>query len=54
MIVSAIVVALIVFVSFYAIAIYNQLVKLKNLVAEAWSGVEEDTVVGMVREAGLS
>jgi len=40
MIVAAILVALVVIVAFYAIGIYNQLVKLKNLVAEAWSGID--------------
>jgi LemA protein len=40
MIVVAVIVALIVLVAFYAIAIYNRLVKLKNLVAEAWSGID--------------
>ena len=29
-----------VLLSFYGIAIYNKLVKLKNLVAEAWSGID--------------
>ncbi len=40
MIVLAVIVGLIVLVAFYAIGIYNQLVKLKNLVAEAWSGID--------------
>ena len=31
---------LLVLLAFYAIAIYNKLVKLKNLVAEAWSGID--------------
>ena len=35
-----IVLAIIVLLAFYAIAIYNRLVKLKNLVAEAWSGID--------------
>ena len=40
MIVVAVIVALIVLVAFYAISVYNQLVKGKNLVAEAWSGID--------------
>lgn len=40
MIAVGVVVALIVLVAFYAIGIYNKLVKLKNLVAEAWSGID--------------
>ncbi len=40
MIIVAAVVALIVLVALYAIGIYNRLVKLKNLVAEAWSGID--------------
>ncbi|MBK9761085.1 MAG: DUF2207 domain-containing protein [Flavobacteriales bacterium] len=40
MIALAILLALIVLVAFYAIGIYNRLVKLKNLVAEAWSGID--------------
>ena len=40
MIAIAILVALVVLVAFYAIGIYNRLVKLKNLVAEAWSGID--------------
>ncbi len=40
MIVVGVVVALIVLVALYAIGIYNKLVKLKNLVAEAWSGID--------------
>ena len=40
MIVFAVIVLLFLLVTFYAIAIYNQLVKLKNLVAEAWSGID--------------
>lgn len=40
MIAIAILVALAVLVAFYAIGIYNRLVKLKNLVAEAWSGID--------------
>ena len=40
MIALAVIVALIVLVALYAVAIYNKLVKLKNLVAEAWSGID--------------
>ena len=40
MIAVAVVVALVVLLAFYAIGIYNKLVKLKNLVAEAWSGID--------------
>jgi len=40
MIVLAVIVALLLLVLFYAIGIYNKLVKLKNLVAEAWSGID--------------
>lgn len=40
MIAIAILVALVALVAFYAIGIYNRLVKLKNLVAEAWSGID--------------
>lgn len=32
--------ALVILIAFYAIAIYNKLVKWKNLVAEAWSGID--------------
>lgn len=35
-----VILALVVLVAFYAIGIYNKLVKLKNLVAEAWSGID--------------
>ena len=35
-----IILALVVLVGFYAVAIYNKLVRLKNLVAEAWSGID--------------
>ena len=35
-----IILALLVLVALYAIGIYNKLVKLKNLVAEAWSGID--------------
>ena len=40
MIVAAVILGLIVLLAFYAIGIYNKLVKLKNLVAEAWSGID--------------
>ncbi len=40
MIPLAVIVALLLLVLFYAIGIYNKLVKLKNLVAEAWSGID--------------
>ena len=40
MIALAVILALIALVAFYAIAIYNKLVKWKNLVAEAWSGID--------------
>lgn len=32
--------AAVVLLAFYAVAIYNKLVKLKNLVAEGWSGID--------------
>jgi len=32
--------ALVALIALYAVAIYNKLVKLKNLVAEAWSGID--------------
>lgn len=35
-----IILALVVLVGFYAVAIYNKLVRWKNLVAEAWSGID--------------
>ena len=40
MIIAAVLLGLLVLLAFYAIAIYNKLVKLKNLVAEAWSGID--------------
>ncbi|MFZ1734842.1 MAG: LemA family protein, partial [Flavobacteriales bacterium] len=40
MLALAILLVLLALVAFYAIAIYNKLVKLKNLVAEAWSGID--------------
>ncbi len=40
MIILAILLLLFVFVALYAVGIYNKLVKLKNLVAEAWSGID--------------
>lgn len=40
MIALGVVVGLVVLVALYAIGIYNKLVKLKNLVAEAWSGID--------------
>ena len=40
MIVLLVILGLVVLVAFYAIGIYNRLVKLKNLVAEAWSGID--------------
>jgi len=40
MIVLLVILGLIVLVAFYAVGIYNKLVKLKNLVAEAWSGID--------------
>ncbi|MEO8066647.1 MAG: LemA family protein [Flavobacteriales bacterium] len=40
MIAVAVIVVLVVLVALYAIGIYNRLVKLKNLVAEAWSGID--------------
>ncbi|HNR54399.1 MAG TPA: LemA family protein [Flavobacteriales bacterium] len=35
-----VILGLLVLLAFYAIGIYNKLVKLKNLVAEAWSGID--------------
>ncbi len=35
-----IILVLVALVAFYAVGIYNRLVKLKNLVAEAWSGID--------------
>ena len=35
-----VILAVAVLLAFYGIAIYNKLVKLKNLVAEAWSGID--------------
>lgn len=40
MIVAAVLLGIVVLLAFYAIGIYNRLVKLKNLVAEAWSGID--------------
>ena len=40
MLLIGIILAVVVLVAFYAIAIYNKLIKLKNLVAEAWSGID--------------
>ncbi len=40
MITLLIALGLLVLLAFYAIAIYNKLVKLKNLVGEAWSGID--------------
>ena len=40
MIALAVILAVLALVALYAIAIYNKLVKLKNLVAEAWSGID--------------
>lgn len=40
MIALAVFVALLVILALYGVGIYNRLVKLKNLVAEAWSGVD--------------
>ncbi len=40
MITVGVLVALVVLLAFYAIGIYNKLVKWKNLVAEAWSGID--------------
>jgi len=40
MIALAVILVLLAFVAFYAIAIYNKLVKLKNLMAEAWSVID--------------
>lgn len=40
MIIAAVLLGLLALLAFYAIAIYNKLVKLKNLVAEAWSGID--------------
>lgn len=40
MIALGVVIALVVLVALYAIGIYNRLVKGKNLVAEAWSGID--------------
>ncbi len=40
MITLAVIALLLVIVAFYAVGIYNRLVKLKNLVAEAWSGID--------------
>jgi LemA protein len=40
MIALAVILALFALVALYAIGIYNRLVKLKNLVAEAWSGID--------------
>ena len=40
MIILAVLLLLFVFIAVYAVGIYNKLVKLKNLVAEAWSGID--------------
>ena len=40
MIPVTVIVGLVLIVEFYAIGIYNRSVKLKNLVAEAWSGID--------------
>src|SRR6187402_2031472 len=40
MIAIAVLLVFVVLIAFYAIGIYNRLVKLKNLVAEAWSGID--------------
>jgi len=40
MIALLVIVGLVVLLALYAVAIYNKLVKLKNLVAEAWSGID--------------
>ena len=40
MVALAVIGLLVLLVAFYAISIYNKLVKLKNLVAEAWSGID--------------
>ncbi len=40
MTIVAILLGLLALLAFYAIAIYNKLVTLKNLVAEAWSGID--------------
>lgn len=40
MTIIAILLGLVLLLAFYAIATYNKLVKLKNLVAEAWSGID--------------
>ncbi|HPF91117.1 MAG: LemA family protein [Flavobacteriales bacterium] len=40
MIALLVLLGLLVLLAFYAIGIYNKLVKLKNLVAEAWSGID--------------
>ncbi len=40
MIALLVVLGLVLLIAFYAVGIYNRLVKLKNLVAEAWSGID--------------
>jgi LemA protein len=40
MITIAVIVGIVVLLALYAVGIYNKLVKLKNLVAEAWSGID--------------
>ncbi|MBK6776657.1 MAG: LemA family protein [Flavobacteriales bacterium] len=40
MIALLVIIGLVVLLALYAVAIYNKLVKLKNLVAEAWSGID--------------
>lgn len=40
MITVGVILGILVLVALYAIGIYNRLVKLKNLVAEAWSGID--------------
>lgn len=40
MIPVAVIVGLVLIAAFYAVGIYNRSVKLKNLVAEAWSGLD--------------